>query len=105
MRTTTPYSLPRYSPERRSEATTKGAIELASTVKAQMPGTFYRRPDPDSDFYVEEGDSVSAGDTVGLIEVMKSFHEVKAEEDGTISKFLVDNEDAVDAGQDLVELE
>lgn len=78
---------------------------MAKTVRAQMPGTFYRRPDPDSDFYVEEGGAVSAGDTVGLIEVMKSFHEVKAEEDGTVSKFLVDNEDAVDAGQDLLEME
>ena len=78
---------------------------MAKTVRAQMPGTFYRRPDPESDFYVEEGDSVSAGDTVGLIEVMKSFHEVKAEKDGTVSKFLVENEDAVDAGQDLLEME
>ncbi len=76
-----------------------------NTVKAQMPGTFYRAPDPESNPYVEEGDEVSAGDTVGLIEVMKNFHEVKAEEDGTISKFLVENEGAVDAGQDLVELE
>ncbi len=76
-----------------------------NTIKAQMPGTFYRRPDPDSDVYVEEGAEVSAGDTVGLIEVMKSFHEVKVEEDGTVSKFLVEDEDAVDAGQDLVELE
>ena len=75
------------------------------TVRAQMPGTFYRRPDPESDFYVEEGEQVSAGDTVGLIEVMKSFHEVKAEEEGTIARFLVDNEEAVDAGQDLVEME
>ena len=75
------------------------------TVKAQMPGTFYRRPDPDSDPYVNEGDSVSAGDTVGLIEVMKSFHEVKAEDDGTVSKFLVEDEEAVDAGQDVLELE
>jgi len=54
---------------------------------------------------VEEGDQVSAGDTVGLIDVMKSFQEVKAEEDGAVSKFLVENEEAVDAGQDLVELE
>ena len=76
-----------------------------STIKAQMPGTFYRRPDPDSDPYVEEGDEVSAGDTVGLIEVMKNFQEVKAEDDGTISKFLVGDEDSVDAGQDLVEME
>lgn len=70
-----------------------------------MPGTFYRRPDPESDFYVEEGDQVSAGDTVGLIEVMKSFHEVKAGEEGTIARFLVENEEAVDAGQDLLEME
>jgi acetyl-CoA carboxylase biotin carboxyl carrier protein len=75
------------------------------TVRAQMPGTFYRRSDPDSDPYVSEGDSVSAGDTVGLIEVMKSFHEVKAEDDGTVSKFLVEDEEAVDAGQDVLELE
>jgi acetyl-CoA carboxylase biotin carboxyl carrier protein len=74
-------------------------------VKAQMPGTFYRRPDPDSDLYVNDGDSVSAGDTVGLIEVMKSFHEVKADDDGTVSRFLVEDEEAVDAGQDVLELE
>ncbi len=76
-----------------------------NTIKAQMPGTFYRRPDPESDPYVEEGDEVSAGDTVGLIEVMKNFSEIKAEENGKISKFLVEDQDAVDAGQDLVELE
>jgi acetyl-CoA carboxylase biotin carboxyl carrier protein len=76
-----------------------------NTVKAQMPGTFYRRPDPESDPYVEEGDEVSAGDTIGLIEVMKNFNEIKAGDDGKISKFLVEDEEAVDAGQDLVELE
>jgi acetyl-CoA carboxylase biotin carboxyl carrier protein len=76
-----------------------------NTVKAQMPGTFYRSPDPESDPYVQEGDEVATGDTVGLIEVMKNFHEVQVEEDGTISRFLVENEEAVDAGQDLVELE
>jgi acetyl-CoA carboxylase biotin carboxyl carrier protein len=75
------------------------------TVKAQMPGTFYRRPDPESDPYVEEGDEVSTGDTIGLIEVMKNFNEITVEEDGKISKFLVEDEEAVDAGQDLVELE
>jgi acetyl-CoA carboxylase biotin carboxyl carrier protein len=75
------------------------------TLKAQMPGTFYRRPDPESDVYVNEGDSVSAGDIVGLIEVMKSFHEVKADDDGTVARFLVEDEEAVDAGQDVLELE
>jgi acetyl-CoA carboxylase biotin carboxyl carrier protein len=75
-----------------------------NTIKAQMPGTFYRRPDPESDPYVEEGDEVSAGDTVGLIEVMKNFSEIKAEEEGKIVKFLVEDQEAVDAGQDLVEM-
>ena len=75
------------------------------TIRAQMPGTFYRRPDPESEPYFEEGDQVSAGDTVGLIEVMKSFHEVKAEEEGTIARYLVENEEAVDAGQDLLQME
>jgi acetyl-CoA carboxylase biotin carboxyl carrier protein len=70
-----------------------------------MPGTFYRRPDPESDPYVKEGDSVSTGDTIGLIEVMKSFHEVKADGDGTVARFLVEDEEAVDAGQDVLELE
>lgn len=54
---------------------------------------------------MEEGDGVLAGDTVGLIEMMKYFHEDKVEEDGTISKNLNGNEEAVGAGQDLVELE
>ncbi len=54
---------------------------------------------------MEEGDGVLAGDTVVLIEMMKNFHEVKVEEDGTSSKYLNENEEAVDAGQDLVELE
>ena len=75
------------------------------TVKSPMPGTFYRRPDPESDPFVNEGDAVSPGDTVGLVEVMKSFHEIKAQEEGTVSKILLDDEDAVGAGQDVVELE
>lgn len=72
------------------------------TVKSPMPGTFYRRPDPESASYVEEGQKVSTGDTIGLVEVMKSFHEVKAEEEGVVSEFLVGNEDAVGAGQDIL---
>lgn len=78
---------------------------MARTVKSPIPGTFYRRPDPESDVYVNEGDEVSAGDTIGIVEVMKSFHEVKAEEGGRVLRFLIENEDPVAAGQDLLELE
>jgi len=73
-------------------------------VRAPYPGTFYRRPNPESDPYVVEGDSVAEGHVVGLIEIMKSFYEVKSEEAGTVDRFLVENEDLVEVGQELLVL-
>jgi biotin carboxyl carrier protein len=73
-------------------------------IKSPLPGTFYRRADPGADPFVDEGDSVQAGDVIGLVEIMKSFHEVKADESGVLERFLVENEDAVEAGQDLAVL-
>jgi acetyl-CoA carboxylase biotin carboxyl carrier protein len=75
-----------------------------STINAPYPGTFYRRPNPQSDPYASEGDTVTAGTVVGLVEIMKNFHEVTSDADGTIVKFLVEDEDLVEAGQPLVEL-
>ena len=74
-------------------------------VLSPLPGTFYRRPAPDQPPYKEDGDQVAAGDTVGLVEVMKSFHEVKADSGGRVVKFLIENEDAVMAGQAILEIE
>jgi biotin carboxyl carrier protein len=71
-------------------------------VRSPVPGTFYRRPDPDSDPYVDEGDAVSVGDVIGLIEIMKTFHEVKSEEDGTAERFLVENEELIEVGQEIL---
>jgi len=74
-------------------------------VLSPLPGTFYRRPAPDKPPYKDKGDDVAVGDVIGLVEVMKSFHEVKAEAAGKVTKFLVENEDAVMAGQPLLEIE
>jgi acetyl-CoA carboxylase biotin carboxyl carrier protein len=74
------------------------------TIKSPLPGTFYRRSDPNADPFVAEGDSIAPGDVVGLVEIMKSFHEVKTSEGGVVGEFLVENEDTVEAGQDLVVL-
>ena len=68
-------------------------------VLTPVPGTFYRRPDPDSDPFKNEGDAVAAGDTIGLVEIMKNFQPVEAEIAGTLSKFLVETDDTVSAGQ------
>lgn len=74
-------------------------------ILSPLPGTFYRRPSPDEPVYKENGDAVTVGDVIGLIEVMKSFHEVKAEVAGEVVKFLIENEAAVMAGQPLVDIE
>ena len=74
-------------------------------VLSPLPGTFYRRPAPEQPPYKEAGDPISVGDVIGLVEVMKSFHEVKADSAGTVTRFLLDNEEAVMAGQPLVELD
>ena len=68
-------------------------------VLTPVPGTFYRRPDPDSDPFFADGETVSEGDTIGLVEIMKNFQEVEVEVGGTLVEFLVGNEDAVEAGQ------
>ncbi|QIZ37634.1 acetyl-CoA carboxylase [Saccharopolyspora sp. ASAGF58] len=75
------------------------------TIKAPMPGVFYRRPSPDADAYVAEGNSIAPGQTIALIEVMKTFNEVKADEQGTFSRFLVEDGDEVSIGDDIAEVE
>ena len=74
-------------------------------VLTPVPGTFYRRPDPESDPFANDGDSVSAGDVIGLVEIMKNFQDVESEVDGTLVEFLVENEDAVQAGQAVAVIE
>ncbi|WP_042355518.1 acetyl-CoA carboxylase [Bacillus rubiinfantis] len=75
---------------------------MSKAIIAPLPGVFYRRPAPDQPEFFQEGDQVNPGDIVGLIEIMKTFYELKAEETGVIDKFTANNEDIVDAGQEIV---
>ena len=74
-------------------------------ILSPLPGTFYRRPAPDQPPYKNVGDQIAPGDVVGLIEVMKSFNEVKADTAGRIVSFAIENEEPVMAGQALAEVE
>jgi len=78
---------------------------MEHTIKSPLPGIFYRRPNPQADPYVSEGDELQAGDVVGLIEIMKSFHEIHSDADGRVARFLVENEDLVDLGQDIIAID
>lgn len=73
--------------------------------RAPIPGTFYRCPTPGAPPFKELGALVSRGETVGLVEVMKSFTEVTAEHSGRIVRFLVEDQDAVMAGEPLYQIE
>jgi biotin carboxyl carrier protein len=76
-----------------------------TTLPSPLPGTFYRKPAPDQPVYKEIGDPVAPGDTVGLIEVMKTFTPVVADIAGRVAAFHVEDEDAVMAGQPLLDIE
>lgn len=74
-------------------------------IRAPIPGVFYRRPDPQSPVYVSEGDAVEPGTVVGLVEVMKQFHDVVSEVSGVIASFEVETDDMVAPGDIVVRLE
>jgi biotin carboxyl carrier protein len=74
-------------------------------VEAPLAGIFYRRPSPDEAPFKSEGDTVAADDTIGLIEVMKSFFRVEVEVGGRLVKFCVEDGSTVDVGDVLAEIE
>jgi acetyl-CoA carboxylase biotin carboxyl carrier protein len=71
------------------------------TVKSPMIGTFYRRPSPDKEAFVDVGDTTKVGDTICVIEAMKLFNEIESEVTGKIVKILVDDNSPVEYDQPL----
>ena len=74
-------------------------------VKSPMVGVVYLSADPNSPDYVKIGDSVAQGDTVCLIEAMKTFNPVKAHKGGKVTKILVASGDPVEYGEPLIVIE
>lgn len=74
-------------------------------IVSPLPGTFFRRPAPGKPPYKRDGDPVAIGDVIGLVEVMKTFYEVKSDAAGRVGRFLIEDEAPVQAGQALVALD
>ncbi|NVP57372.1 acetyl-CoA carboxylase [Mycoplana rhizolycopersici] len=74
-------------------------------IRSPLPGTFYRKPSPDAPNFKSDGDAVATTDVVGLIEVMKTFHEIPAGIEGSRVTFLVDDAEPIMAGQVIAEVE
>lgn len=74
-------------------------------VTAPMVGVVYLAPEPGSPPFIKPGDSVSEGETLLLIEAMKTFNPVRAPRSGRVSRILVADKVPVEFGEDLVILE
>jgi acetyl-CoA carboxylase biotin carboxyl carrier protein len=70
-------------------------------VRAPMVGTFYASPAPDKPAFVNVGQSVKAGETLGIIEAMKMFNPIEADVSGTVVKVLVENGQPIEFDQPL----
>jgi len=75
------------------------------TVKSPMVGTAYLRPSLEAAPFVEVGTRVKAGDKVLLVEAMKTFNEILAPRDGTVTGILVEDGQPVEYGQPLLVIE
>ena len=92
----TPISVPSVPPP-----VAVGAAQEGPEVKSPMIGTFYRKPSPEADSYVEVGSMVEPDTVVCIIEAMKVMNEIKAEVKGTITEVLVEEGKPVEYGQSL----
>ena len=70
-------------------------------ITAQMVGTYYSSPNPDSPAFVKVGDQISNGQVICIIEAMKLFNEIESEVQGVVEKICVNNGDPVEFGQTL----
>jgi acetyl-CoA carboxylase biotin carboxyl carrier protein len=88
--------------EEKAAAKVEKEEEGLVAITSPMVGTFYRSPSPDSPPFVQEGDLVSTGKVVCIIEAMKLFNEIESEVSGKIVKILVENAKTVEYGQKLM---
>lgn len=89
-------------------ASAAAPVDLAKhpgAVNSPMVGVAYLTPDPSSPPFIAEGQTVSAGQTLLLIEAMKTFNQIKAAKAGTVKQILISSGDPVEFGQPLLIIE
>ena len=78
--------------------------ESLLSIDSPMVGIVYLTPKPSSPPFVKKGQKIKKGDTICLIEAMKTFNEIKSDRDCTIKTVLIKNGEAVEFGQPLFEI-
>ena len=95
------------SPIKQVKKESKEVIEESSSniVKSPMVGTFYLKPSPTSNPYVEIGKEIKIGDTLCIIEAMKLMNEIESEYSGKVKEILVQDGEPVEFGTELFIIE
>ena len=78
--------------------------EKGNIIKSPMVGTFYSKPSPNANSYVEIGQKVKKGDVLCIVEAMKLMNEIESEFDGEIKEILVQDGEAVEYGKPLFKI-
>ena len=86
-----------------SNTTTNESSSMQS-IDSPMVGIIYLTPKPSSPPFVKSGQKIKKGDTICLIEAMKTFNEIKSDKDGVVKSILVKNGEAVEFSQPLFEI-
>lgn len=84
--------------------TQKNEPSSMQSIDSPMVGIIYLTPKPSSPPFVKSGQKIKKGDTICLIEAMKTFNEIKSDKDGVVKSILVKNGEAVEFGQPLFEI-
>ncbi|WP_460555528.1 acetyl-CoA carboxylase biotin carboxyl carrier protein [Hymenobacter daeguensis] len=100
-----PAAAPTAAPAAAPAAAAEPSAASHKALKAPMIGTFYRSSGPDAPAFVQVGDMVEKGQVICIIEAMKLFNEIEAEESGRIVKALVENATPVEYDQPLFLIE
>lgn len=79
--------------------------EKAYEIKSPLVGVCYEAPSPESEAFVQVGDRVEKGDTVCIVEAMKMINEINSTVSGTVKKIYFKNEELVEYGDVLMEIE
>ena len=106
-----PVAMPAAAPAAAPAPAAPAAAESApapapsgKTIDSPMVGTFYTKPSPDAKPFVSVGDNVGPDTVVCLVEAMKVFNEIKAEQSGVVEQILVNDGEAVEFGQPMLVL-
>ena len=84
--------------------TTTNESSIMQSIDSPMVGIIYLTPKPSSPPFVKSGQKIKKGDTICLIEAMKTFNEIKSDKDGVVKSILIKNGEAVEFGQPLFEI-